>query len=71
MNYTKKFIPCIYLFQGKAYSDFNKAAVLDEDPAALASRYSDSGADEIIVFDLSTEGNDKEHEDSLDIIKKI
>ena len=71
MNYTKKFIPCIYLFQGKAYSDFNKAKVLDEDPAALASRYSDSGADEIIVFDLSTEGNDKEHEDSLDIIKKI
>ena len=71
MNYTKKFIPCIYLFQGKAYSDFTKANVIDEDAAALASRYSDSGADEIIVFDLSTEGNDKEHEEALDNIKKI
>lgn len=71
MNYSKKFIPCIFLYQGKAYLDFNKSNALYDDPVVLASRFSDAGADEIIVFDLSTAGNDKEHDEALDIIKKI
>ena len=71
MNYSKKFIPCIFLYQGKAYLDFNKSNALYDDPVVLASRFSDAGADEIIVFDLSTTGNDKEHDEALDIIKKI
>lgn len=71
MNYSKKFIPCIFLYQGKAYLDFNKSNALYDDPVVLASRFSDAGADEIIVFDLSTAGNDKEHDEALYIIKKI
>ena len=71
MSNNKKFIPCIYLCEDKAWSDFRKTTVISEDPAALAEAYSDAGADEIIVFDLSPEGNDKLHEDSLHMLQKI
>ena len=71
MTDNKKFIPCIYLCEDKAWSDFTKTDVISEDPAALAEAYSDAGADELIVFDLSPEGNDKLHEDSLHMLQKI
>ena len=71
MNDNKKFIPCIYLCEDKAWSDFRKTSVISEDPAALAESYSDAGADEIVVFDLSPEGDDKLHEDSLHMLQKI
>ena len=71
MNDNKKFIPCIYLCEDKAWSDFKKSDVISKDPAALAEAYSDAGADEIIVFDLSPEGDDKLHEDSLHMLQKI
>lgn len=71
MTDNKKFIPCIYICEDKAWSDFTKTDVISEDPAALAEAYSDAGADELIVFDLSPEGNDKLHEDSLHMLQKI
>ena len=35
----------------------------------MAKQYSDAGADELIVFDLST--NDKDHDEAIDLMKKI
>ena len=67
---TKKFIPCIYLYQKQALEGPDKGrSGLGIDPVELAGFYADNGADELIVFDLS-EG-DKEHEEALDIIKAI
>lgn len=68
MNY-KKFIPCIYLYKGKAITSLDDAAVVSEDPAGLALHYSNCGADEIIVYDRSD--GDDEHERALDVIKEI
>ncbi len=64
-----KFIPCLYLYDKMAVKDFKDKTALKDDPLTLAKRYSDLGADEIIIFDLSVE--DEEHEAALDMIKEI
>ncbi len=69
MNGLKKFIPCIYLLNEKAVAGFQDDTVISEDPAALAGFYGDNNADELIVFDLSTD--DLSHEAALDKIKSI
>lgn len=67
---TKKFIPCIYLYQKRALTGPDRnSACMDREPEELARFYGDNGADELIVFDLS-EG-DKEHEEALDVIKAL
>lgn len=67
---TKKFIPCIYLYHRYAVAGVeDKKTVISMNPVELSKFYSDNGADELIVFDLS-EG-DAEHEEALDIIKAI
>jgi len=65
----KKFIPCIYLYQGKALKDFTDKTFINMNPVELAKYYSDNGADSLLVFDLSK--GDAEHEAALDIIKAI
>lgn len=65
----KLFIPCIYLKKGMAVKGFQDDAVISMDPAALAESYSDSNADEILVYDLS-EG-DEQHEEALNVLRKI
>ena len=52
MSY-KRIIPCIFLLQGKAVRWFDDRELLSEDAIALAKHYSDQGADELLVFDLS------------------
>lgn len=69
MNNYKKFIPCIYLLNGKAVAGFRDDTVISDNPAALAKFYGDNNADELIVFDLSTD--DASHEEALDILKTI
>lgn len=67
---TKKLIPCIYLYKKCAVADFaHTQDVVSADPVELAGFYSDNGADELIVFDLSEK--DADHEEALDIIKAI
>ena len=68
---TRKFIPCIYLYQEKAVKDFTDFTVIHEDPVAQARLYSEKNSDELIVFDLSTPGDDTAHDKALDIIKDI
>ena len=66
----KKFVPCIYLYQKHAVAGFDDTkTVISMNPVKLAGFYSDNGADELLVFDLST--GDAEHEEALDIIKAI
>lgn len=69
MTDYKKFIPCIFLKDEKAVADFNDMSVVNDNPAALAKFYGENSADELIVFDLSTD--DASHDKALDIIKEI
>ena len=65
----KRLIPCIYLYKEKAIKNFNDLTTVSDQPVELAKLYSDNGADELIVFDMSKD--DKEHDRALDILKEI
>ncbi len=65
----KRFVSCIYLYQGKAVMNLNDLTLLADDPVALAKGYDNDGVDEIMIFDLSK--GDQEHESALDVIKAI
>lgn len=68
MSY-KRLIPCIFIADGKAVRWFHDDEVISEDVIGLAKSYSDLGADELIVFDLSE--TDDEHEASIDLMRRI
>ena len=68
MSY-KRVIPCIFIDSGKAVKWFDDKTVLADDVVSLAKSYSDYGADEIIVFDLSE--TDEEHEETIGLLKRI
>lgn len=66
----KKLIPCIYLKDEVAYTDkecTNKAG--DGDTVNVCTKYSENGADEIIVIDLSYD--DDSHEKAIGVLRKI
>ena len=50
---TKKFVPCIYLYCGRAVKNLQDKTIIDTDPVRLARYYSENNADEMIVFDMS------------------
>lgn len=66
---VKKFVPCIYLYNGHAVKSLTDKSVVETDPLRLVRMYNENSADELIVFDLS-EG-DEEHEAALEMIKEI
>lgn len=68
MSY-KRLIPCIFIAGGKVVKWFNDKTVLCEDAVSLAKYYSDHGADELLVFDLSD--SDEDHDNSIDLMRKI
>lgn len=68
MSY-KKIIPCIFIAGAKAVKWFTDQEVLSEDVVGLAKHYSDAGADELLVFDLSD--SDDEHEEAIDLMHRI
>lgn len=68
MSY-KRLIPCIFIDSGKAVRWFDDRTVLCEDVVTLAKYYSDHGADELIIFDLSE--SDEDHDEAIDLMKKI
>lgn len=65
----KTLIPCIFIRETKAVKWFNDPEVIYEDPVKLAKYYSERGADELLVFDLSDD--DEEHDENIDVMKKI
>ena len=66
---TKKFVPCIYLFEEQAVKGLDDKTIVDTDPVRLARVYSENNADELIVFDMSYD--DASHDKALDIMKEI
>ncbi|HIZ81337.1 MAG TPA: bifunctional phosphoribosyl-AMP cyclohydrolase/phosphoribosyl-ATP diphosphatase HisIE [Candidatus Mediterraneibacter pullistercoris] len=68
MSY-KRLTPCIFIDGGRAVQWFDDRTLLSDDVVGLAKQYCDRGADELIVFDLST--SDEEHDEAIDLIKKI
>ncbi len=66
----KKLVPYLLLKDGVAVTGFDaKEKIGDGDPCKIAKNYSDQGADEILIFDLSKE--EAQQEQSLGIIKEI
>ncbi|MEG1847388.1 MAG: bifunctional phosphoribosyl-AMP cyclohydrolase/phosphoribosyl-ATP diphosphatase HisIE [Lachnospiraceae bacterium] len=65
----KKFVPCIYLHQKNAVTSLTDTTIISMNACELARFYSDHNADEILVFDMSTE--DAEHEENLSVIKHM
>lgn len=68
MSY-KKLIPIIYLKDTFAYSDEACTKLTGEDAFAVACRFSENGADEIIIMDLSYD--DASHDEAVGVIRKI
>lgn len=69
MSY-KKLIPNIYLKDEKAYADRELSAVIGDGNAVnAANAFSENGADEIIVIDLSYD--DDSHEKAIGILRQI
>ena len=68
MSY-KRLIPCIFIRGGKAVKWFTDETVLADDVIGLAKYYSDHGADELLVFDLSDA--DEEHDEAIDLMKRM
>ena len=68
MSY-KRLTPCIFIDGGKAVKWFDDRSVMADDVIELAKQYSEKGADELIVFDLSN--SDEVHDESIDLIRKI
>lgn len=68
MSY-KRLIPCIFIAGGKVVKWVNDKTVLCEDAVKLARYYSDHGADELLVFDLSD--SDEDHDNSIVLMRKI
>ncbi|MDO5335974.1 MAG: bifunctional phosphoribosyl-AMP cyclohydrolase/phosphoribosyl-ATP diphosphatase HisIE [Eubacteriales bacterium] len=67
----KWLIPCLYLLRGKAVTGFGQRNKFESgNIEELAKFYSDSGADEILIFDLSSH-KDEEHEAAIGTIKEI
>lgn len=65
----KQLIPSLFINKGKAVKWFQDEEIIADDPIALAKFYSDCGADELLVFDLSN--TDMEHDETIDLIKKM
>ena len=68
MSY-KRLIPCIFIAGGKAVKWFDDDTVMTDDVVGLAKYYSDHGADELLVFDLSA--SDEEHDEAIDLMKRM
>ncbi len=68
MSY-KRLISCIFIADGKAVKWFNDKTVVSEDVILLAKYYSDHGADELLVFDLSD--SDDDHEEAIDLMRRM
>lgn len=68
MSY-KRLTPCILIDAGKAVQWFDDRTVIAEDVVALAKHYNDQGADELIVFDVSSA--DEDHEEAIELMRKM
>lgn len=68
MNYFN-LIPSIYLYNGKVVNKESKEIIGDGNPVSLATIYDNNGADELLIFDLSS--TDREHEANISAMINI
>ena len=68
MSY-KRLIPCIFIYKGKAVKGLHDYEVISDNVVELAKKFSEFGADELLIFDLSN--SDQEHDESIDLLIKI
>lgn len=69
-NTYKKLIPAIYLKDAKAYADSSLTTQIgDGNPVNAAVCFSENGADEILVLDLSYD--DASHDEAIGILRQI
>ena len=64
-----RIIPSIYLYNGNVVDEETKEIVGDGDAVELATFYNNRGADELLVFDLSS--SDSEHDANIGTMIKI
>ncbi len=69
MDEKKKIVPCIYLSGGHAVASLKSRKFLSREPVELALDFENYGADEILIFDLSTD--DASHDLNLSVIREI
>lgn len=69
MSEYKKLVPSFGCMEGKAVTGNGALNCQEYDCMALAQRYSDNGADEILIHDLSK--TDEDHEHTMKVIKQI
>lgn len=62
-------IPAIYLYNGKAVDKNTKEIIGDGNPVLLATLFDNNGADELLIFDISS--NDSEHEANISAMIQI
>lgn len=65
----KRIIPCILLKDRKAVKDFNDNTVIEEHVISMVQHYNNNGSDELLIYNLATE--DEEKEEALHFIKRI
>ena len=65
----KLLVPCIYLKNGHLQKGFKDEEIISDKPSEYAVRLAFSGADALMIFDLS-EG-DREHDENLSLIREI
>ena len=64
-----RIIPSIYLYNGNVVDKETKEIVGDGDAVELATFYNNRGADELLIFDLSS--SDSEHDANIGTMIKI
>ncbi len=64
-----RIVPSMYLFQGKVVDKDTKEIIGSGDAVEFALAYNNKGADEILVFDISS--NDEQHEANIGSMIKI
>ncbi len=66
----KRIIPCLYLAQGQAVTEQGEEQqIKNEGPEEISRFYSDSGADELLICDLSSD--ESGHEKTIGKVKEI
>ena len=71
MTDIKNIYAVIYLKDEKAVISETDFTVLYDDPVRYAEAISDAGFDSVVIFDLSTPGDDASHDKAIDTIRNI
>src|SRR5690606_14596474 len=67
---TKRIIPCLDIKNGRTVKGVNFVNLVDAgDPVALAKRYAEKGADELVFLDISA--TLEERKTTLDMVLKV